>query len=75
MKAKLKWFAKNWPHYWKTIIASLPMVLYVGTEVYQAFQNASLDGLEPKDIVVIVIAGLTAVSVWAKQNAPLVEGD
>lgn len=74
MMAKLKFFAANWQHYWKVLIASLPMLLYVGTEVYQAFQNANLNGLEGKDVVIIVIAAVTAYSVYAKGNEPLPEG-
>ena len=58
------------PQYWKSLIALVPVILFVGTEVVQAIQNASVDGLETKDAITIVIAAVTAYFVYRKTNAP-----
>ena len=62
---------RNLSRYWKALIAALPAVVYVGSEIVQAIDNGAADGtLNRTDVGNIVMAALAAVLVYAKANTP-----
>ena len=58
------------PHYWKTIIAVVPVVIFVGSAVVQAIADAG--SISVATIMPIVVSGFAAYGVFQKKNAPKV---
>ena len=71
MNALTNWLAHELPKYWKAAIATVPVVVFVGTEAVQALSNGAADGtLTAGDLFACALAGITAFTVYAKGNAP-----
>lgn len=72
---KLIALAQKAPYYWKTILAAVPVVAFVGTEVVQAVANGAEDGsFSAGDGYRIVTVGVAAYLVYRKTNKPLPAG-
>jgi hypothetical protein len=64
-----KWAVDEAPKYWKAIISTAPLVVYVGTEVVQDLHVAGADGsLTASDLVKVVMLAATAYGVYKKTN-------
>ena len=69
MKTKLIELARKAPEYWKAILAVVPVVAFVGTEVVQAIANGAEDGsLTSGDAYRIVVVAVSAYMVYQKAN-------
>lgn len=68
----INWLALELPKYWKTAIALVPLVVYVGTEVVQAISDSTIDGkLTAADVYRIVGSAVVAYGVYKAKNRKL----
>lgn len=69
MNKIVSWVTDEAPKYWKVIVSTVPMVLYVGTELVQDLHVAGADGkLDVTDVYKVAVLVATSYAVYKKAN-------